>query len=452
MKYPREALENIYRQLQTCPDKGLSAGRAAELQNEIGFNKFDEEKKETVWRKVWHHLKDFSSLILIVAAGISLVLAIMEDHGFAEPIVILSIVVINIILAVRQEMDAERALEALKNMHARMTVVIRDGVRQPLDAVQLVPGDILMLETGDMIPADARIIECVNLKVEESALTGESVSVEKDAGAAVGEKVPIGDQVNMLFSGCLITNGRAKAVVVETGMRTEMGKIAGLLNDTKKVRTPLQKRLVRLGKVLTVVALASAAVLFTLEFLHGQKLLDILMNAVALAVAAVPETLMVIATITLAYGVRVMARKKAIIRKIAAVEALGCATVICSDKTGTLTQNRMCIQRVWAVSHPPKNAGEEFNHDERMLIEMMGLASNASINIHTGAEIGDPTETAIVRLLRDKRIEKESLDAIFPKVFEIPFDSGRKLMTTVHELEDMRYLSITKGAFDRIPV
>ncbi|MCL2684587.1 MAG: cation-translocating P-type ATPase, partial [Synergistaceae bacterium] len=454
MKHSTEKLESIYSVLGTDPDKGLSERRAGEIQAEKGLNVFDDEVKETVIQKVLHHLRDITSLILLAAAGISFYLAIQADHGFTDPIVILAIVVVATVLAVRQEMGAEKALDALKNMHAHMTVVVRDGDKRDIDVKELVPGDILALEAGDKIPADARLIESINLKVEESVLTGESVPVEKDANAGVPEKAALGDQLNMLFSECLITNGRARAVVVATGMDTEMGKIAGLLINTKKERTPLQKRLDGLGRTLCIIAAISAAVLFMLELWYGQPVLYILMNAVSLAVAVVPETLPVIVTITLAYGVHNMARKNAIIRKLPAVETLGSASVICSDKTGTLTMNRMTIQRIWAVGHEPKDAGLEFDHDERVMAEMMGLASNASIETVRGEEkaIGDPTETAIIRLLMDKRITKESLDSIFPKVFEIPFDSERKLMTTVHELSDMRYLSITKGAFDRIPV
>ena len=453
MKFSQEALENIYRLLQTDPDRGFTEQEASEIRRGKGFNKFDEAPKETVLQKVLHHLRDVTSLILLAAAAVAFVLAFTEDHGFTDPIVIVAIIVLNLVLAVRQEMGAEKALEALQNMNAHRTVVIRDGAKQTVDAAELVPGDILALETGDLIPADARLIESVNLQVEESVLTGESVPVEKDADAVVPDKAPLGDQANMLFSGCLITNGRAKAVVTETGMHTEMGKIAGLLNTTRKIKTPLQKRLDRLGIQLSFIAIGAAALMFILEFLYGSAILNVLMNAVALAVAVVPETLPIVVTVTLAFGVQNMARKHAIIRKIPAVETLGGASIICSDKTGTLTMNRMSIQRIWAFGHDPADAGGKLNHDEMHLLKMMGLASNASLKTVDGAEqaIGDPTEVAIIRLLRDKHIEKESLDAVFPKVFEIPFDSGRKLMTTVHEMEDGRYLSITKGALDRIP-
>ena len=309
MKYPQESLERIYQALRANPESGLTDQQANEIRREKGFNRFEEGKKETILQKILHHIKDVTTLILLTAVAVSLWLAIQFDHGFTDPIVILAIVVLNVFLAVRQEMGAEKALEALKGMNAHMTAVVRDGVKQTIDAEELVPGDILLLEAGDMIPADARIIESVNLKVEESILTGESVPVEKDADAAVPEKAALGDQANMLFSGCLITNGRTKAIVTQTGMQTEMGKIAGLLNNTVKVKTPLQKRLEGLGKILSVIALAAAAVLFLVEYLYGVKITYVLMNAVALAVAVVPETLPVIVTVSLAFGVQLMAKK-----------------------------------------------------------------------------------------------------------------------------------------------
>ncbi|MCL2052987.1 MAG: cation-translocating P-type ATPase [Oscillospiraceae bacterium] len=469
MNYTTEKLELIYQALQTDPNVGLSDEKAADIQKEKGLNKFDEEKKEMVTQKLIRHMKDFTVIILLVAGIIALYSSIWGDGGKGptDAIVIFAIVIINITLAVKQEMGAEKALEALKRMNAPMTIALRNGSRQELDASLLVPGDILTLEAGDLIPADARIIESVNLKVDEAILTGESVPVEKDADAVIEEKSSLGDQFNMLFSGCVITNGKTKAVVVKTGMATEMGKIAGLLNSTVKERTPLQQKMDALAKFICVIALISGSLLFAIQsFLpdingNAIELSQRLLYSVVLAVAAIPEGLPIIVTITLAYGVTTMAKKNAIIRKIPAVETLGSASVICSDKTGTLTMNQMTIKKVWAVGHEPKNAEDEFNHDEMRLIEIMSLACNASVEISEDGEekeIGDPTETSIIRLLRNKHIEKYSLETIHPRVHEIPFDSSRKLMTTVHErgdLEeqgDIKYISITKGAFDRIPI
>lgn len=454
MKYSQERISNIFQELRTHPDKGLTTKQVTAIQKEKGLNKFEEEKKETIFQKIIHQFKDLTTWILLSAAIISLFLAITEGHGYAEPIVIMAIVIINTAIAVYQEMSAEEALAALKKMNAHMTVVIRDAQKMSIDAAELVPGDIIVLEAGDMIPADARLITSMNLGVEESALTGESVPVEKDADAIIPDNAPLGDNFNMLYSGCLVTNGRAEAVVVETGMNTEMGKIAGLLNNTERIKTPLQKRLIKFAKFLTVIAVSASVIIFTILLSRGEAIGEVLMNAVALLVAAVPETLYVIVTITLAFGVSVMAKKHAIIRKIPAVETIGNATVICSDKTGTLTMNKMTIMQVWANDHQPVKAKDEFGPDEMWLIEMMSLASNAAITTIDGEEkeIGDPTETAIVRLLHNKSITKESLDEKYPKVHEIPFESERKLMTTVHQMEDGRYISITKGAFDRIPI
>ena len=465
MKYFMAKLEEIYKIWKTDPNQGLTEEVILELQQKNGLNKFDEEKRETLFEKIFHHLKDFTSLILLFAAGVAFFMAFQPDSekGFTDAIVIFSIVVINVSLAIWQERGAEMALESLKRMTAQMTTVIRGGVRQVINAEQLVPGDIITFESGDMIPADARIIESINLRVDESILTGESVPVEKDSLAEIEENAPLGDQFNMMFSGCLITGGKGKAVVVETGMSTEMGKIAGLLNNTKKEKTPLQKKMDKLVKVICGLAITSGVILFGIQTLYhhlGRAVIPVserVLDMVSLAVAAIPEGLPIVITITLAYSVLNMSQKNAIIRKIPAVETLGSASIICSDKTGTLTMNRMSIQRVWAVSHEPLNAKDEFTKDEIRLLELMGLSSNATIEIIDGKEktIGDPTETAIIRLLKDKDITKESVELRFPRIHEIPFDSDRKLMTTVHETDGVglpKYISITKGAFDRIPI
>lgn len=454
MNYTQKDLSDIIKLFHTDKNKGLTSQQVAEIQAKKGLNKFEEGKKETILEKVLHHLAEPTSIILLIAVAISTLLAIYEGHSFADPIVILSIVLIDTFLAVFQETSADKAIEALKNINADTIVVIRDGEQQSVEVAQLVPGDILILEAGDLIPADARIIDSVNMKVDESTLTGESLPVEKDATAKIKPKAPLGDRLNMLFSGCLVTSGRARAVVVETGMGTEIGKIAGLLNKTRKTKTPLQKKTAKLGKNLTIVAVVSATILFVVQFfVYKGSVLEVLMSAVALAVAAVPETLPVIITITLAFGVRMMAKKNAIIRKISAVETLGSTSVICSDKTGTLTMNRMTIQKIWATGHQPIDAKEKLHDDERILLEEMALVSNATI--YDDKEVGDPTETAIIRLLNDKGLKKSELEAKFPKIHEIPFDSERKLMTTVREFRDgdsIRYISITKGAFDMIPV
>jgi calcium-translocating P-type ATPase len=458
MTFMNKKITEVYQEVDTNPVSGLTSEQVVEKRKQFGLNVFEEEKPETVWQKIVHHVRDFTSIILLFAGMVALYSAVIDpDHGYTDAIVIFAIVIINITLAVRQELGAEKSLAALKKMTAQHTVVIRNGTAETINAEELVPGDILSLKSGDMIPADARLIESVNLKVDESILTGESVAVEKDSEIIVDEKAPLGDQFNMLFSSCLITNGKTKAVVVATGMSTEVGKIASLLNNTQKERTPLQKKMDHLCKNICLLALISGTTLFILQSIYGIGILNKLIDSVSLAVAAIPEGLPIIVTITLAFGVKTMAHRNAIIRKLPAVETLGCASVVCSDKTGTLTQNKMIIQKLWAVGHEPIDATHEFNHEQMRILEMMSLASNATISIVDGVEkaVGDPTERAIIRLLRDKHINKESLDTIFPRVFEIPFDSNRKLMTTVHEtgdLTDFKYISITKGAFDRIPI
>lgn len=457
MKFIQEKLSNIFGELGTNPNKGLTDEQVIAIRAKKGSNKFDEEKKETLMQRIRHHLTDLTSIILLIAAAISFLLAIMEGGDFAETIVIMVIVIVNTILVIYQESNAEKALESLKNMYTQKTVVIRDGKRQSIDAVELVPGDILVLEAGDMVPADARIVEGVNLKVDESVLTGESVPVEKDANAQISDTATLGDHFNMLYSGTLLSYGRAQAVVVATGMQTEMGKISGMLGSTGRIKTPLQKKMVKLAKFITVIAAISAVVLFAVQLIAGVNILHVLFNAVALLVAAIPEMLLVSITIGLAFGVRIMAKKNAIIRNIAAVETMGSMSVICSDKTGTLTMNKMAVQKVWAVGHEPVDIKDEFGQAELTLLELMGLASNATIEIADGAEraIGSPTEIAIIRLLHEKHNKKENIEALFPRVHEIPFDSDRKLVTTVHRAGGAnapRYISITSGAFDRIPV
>ena len=462
MDYRKEKLSGIYNKLQTDPINGLTEDKALEFQKRLGLNKFDEEKRETVFQKIIHHARDFTSLILLSAGAIALYLAMTSDHSYTDAIVIFIIIILNVTLAIRQEMGAEKALEALEKMNAQMTVVIRNGKKHQIDSAQLVPGDILDLKTGDMIPADARIIECIDLLVEESALTGESVPIEKDALAEIDETAPLGDQTNMLFSGCLITGGKVRAVVVHTGMQTEMGKIASLLNKTKKERTPLQSKMNNLGKVICIVALISAASLFLLQFFNISLLHEadgsiplpiILLNAVSMAVAVIPECLPVIVTITLAFGVHNMAKRHAIIRKIPAVETLGSASVICSDKTGTLTMNRMTIKRLWDEKDDVCNDESEFTANQTELLNRLALASNAVAEEHEGELeiIGSPTESAIIRLLIQKKGSKKELEKKYPRVAEIPFSSERKMLTTIHKDISGGYLVLSSGAFDRIP-
>lgn len=454
MLWVKESIDEIVKKLGSNKDKGLDDASILEKQKKYGANEFEEGKKETTLEKVGHHLAEITTIILLVAAAISAYLALTTGYGWAKVIVILAIVVLNIVLGIYQENSAEKALDALKNMNAHLTTVIRSGVRKPIDAKELVPGDIIELQAGDLVPADARIIESSSLQVEESALTGESLPVEKDGNLTITEDVPLGDRLNMVYSGCLVTNGRAKAIVVETGMDTEMGKIASLINNTTKLKTPLQIRLKELAKRLSLVAIVAGILIFGIGVLiHGETMIEMLMVAISLSVAAVPETLPVIVTLTLTYGVKNMVKKNTIIRRIPAVETIGNTSVICSDKTGTLTQNKMQVQKIWAANALPKSVNELFTNEENQLLELLSISNNATVELIEEKEqiIGDPTESAIIGLLQAKGITKASLEEKYPRVFELPFDSERKLMTTIHKT-DNGYIAITKGAFDRIPV
>jgi len=466
----KDNIGEVLEKLDVDPSVGLSNDEVPARQGKYGLNEFEEERKETLFQKILHHLLEIPTLILIAAAIIATIAALLDKQGeyaaasagdWAKVAVILLIVVINIVLGLYQESKAEKALDALKKMNSFKTTVLRNGVKQIVEANQLVPGDIIELNAGDVITADARLIECSSLQVEEAALTGESQPSDKDANAVIEETVPLGDRINMVYSGCLVTGGRAKAVVVETAMETEMGKIARLLNDTKKLLTPLQMRLKQLAKRISVIALLSGVGMFVVGFLvWGNAAIEMLLLATALGVAAVPETLPIIVTMILSYGVFNMVRKKTIIRRIPAIETIGNTSVICSDKTGTLTLNKMKIQQIWHVDHEPTPAVSDFNDDQLHLVEMLASCSNATIEIvhddlrvHDEDEhvVGDPTEIAIIRLLHDKGLTRVDAEREYPRVYELPFDSARKRMTTVHHVKD-GYLVVTKGAFDRLPI
>ena len=356
--------EEVLTELGTDAQGGLSSGQVAELAAKFGPNKLREKPKKTMFQRFLDQFKDAMIIILLVAAAVSFGIAVYEQDPmeFFEPMLILLIVVLNAIMGVLQESKAEKALDALKNLSAPNARVIRDGKEQIIDAAGLVPGDLIKLEAGDFVPADARLLRSAGLKSEESALTGESVPSEKDAAAPVAEDAPLGDRTNMVFSGCSVTYGTATAVVTATGMRTEMGKIASLLEGEEETQTPLQKKLARLGGYLGAMALAACAVIFLVGLLNGIPVLEIFMTAVSLAVSAIPEGLPAIVTIVLAIGVQRMVKRNALIRRLPAVETLGSASVICSDKTGTLTQNRMTLTRLWVEGEQSlEEVGTEFN-------------------------------------------------------------------------------------------
>ena len=444
--------EIVVQELNSDQLHGLSQEQAAEKYALYGENKLREKKKLTNLQRSFAQFKAVMILILLAAAAVSFVVACLEGdaEGFFEPVLILLIVVLNAIMGVVQESRAEKALEALKGMSAPHARVIRGGEEAVINAAELVPGDIIRLEAGDFVPADARLLHSVSLKSEESALTGESVPAEKDAEAIIEEKAPLGDRVNMVFSGCSITYGTATAIVTATGMDTEMGKIANLLDSEEEGQTPLQQKLAQLGKYLGALALAACAIIFVVGLASGIPALEIFMTAVSLAVSAIPEGLPAIVTIVLSIGVQRLVKKNVIIRRLPAVETLGSASVICSDKTGTLTQNRMTLVKAWVdgMEEPELISGKN-SEKIRTLLELGTLCSDGSVIFHGTKEqhIGDPTETAIVLAAYNNGMPKEQLNMAYPRLAEIPFDSDRKLMTTVNRMNG-KNIVIVKGAFD----
>lgn len=431
---------------------GLTSAQVQQKRAQFGENKLKEKPKKTMMQRFLDQFKDVMILILLVAAAISFVIACVEGNPkeFFEPVLILLIVVLNAVMGVMQESKAEKALDALKSLSAPHARVIRDGQEMIIDAVELVPGDIIRLEAGDFVPADARLLHSVSLKSEESALTGESVPSEKDADTIVDEKAPLGDRSNMVFSGCSITYGTATAVVTATGMDTEMGMIANLLDNEEEGQTPLQKKLAQLGKYLGVLALAACAIIFVVGLTNGIPALEIFMTAVSLAVSAIPEGLPAIVTIVLSIGVQRMVKKNAIIRRLPAVETLGGASVICSDKTGTLTQNRMTLVKAYIDTwETTEDISNQNSTAVKQLLTYGTLCCDGSV-VFNGAEekhIGDPTETAIVLAAHKNGMPKDDLNKQYPRLVEIPFDSDRKLMTTVNRI-DGKNVVIVKGAFD----
>ena len=447
--------EELLRQLNTDPETGLTSAQVAELLGKHGQNRLREKKKKTTLQRFIDQFKDVMILILIAAAIVSFVVVVMEKNWgeLFEPALILVIVILNAIMGVYQEGKAEKALDALKNLSAPHARVIRDGKESVIDAANLVPGDIIKLEAGDFVPADARLLHSTSLKSEESALTGESVPSEKDAAAEVAENAPIGDRTNMVFSGCSITYGTALAVVTGTGMNTEMGKIANLLDGEGDTQTPLQKKLAQLGKYLGIMALAACAIIFVVGLFNDIPVLEIFMTSVSLAVSAIPEGLPAIVTIVLSIGVQRMVKKNALIRRLPAVETLGSASIICSDKTGTLTQNRMTLVKAYVDgSNALEEISTENSEDIRALLLRGALCCDGSVVFNpdgTEQHIGDPTETSIVLAAHKNGMPKDEINKQYPRVAGIPFDSDRKLMTTVNVM-DGKNVVIVKGAFDML--
>ncbi|MEE0896294.1 MAG: calcium-translocating P-type ATPase, PMCA-type [Acutalibacteraceae bacterium] len=452
MKFYSAPLSEVLTKTATDPKLGLSQKEVTERLQKYGENRLRENKKKSNFSRFIDQFKDVMIIILLIAAAVSFGVVIFEKNWgeLFEPILILVIVVLNAVMGVYQEGKAEKALDALKNMSAPHARVIRDGQESIVDASNLVVGDVIRLEAGDFVPADARIIYSVGLKSEESALTGESVPTDKDYSAKVSSDAPLGDRSNMLFSGCSITYGTATAVVVATGMDTEMGKIAGLLEGEKDTQTPLQKKLAKLGKYLGFMALGACAVIFVVGLLSDINPLEIFMTSVSLAVSAIPEGLPAIVTIVLSIGVQRMASKNALIRRLPAVETLGSASVICSDKTGTLTQNRMTLTKAYIDGGSMEEITENNSVDIRKLLNYATLCCDGNVIFgETEEHIGDPTETAIIVAAHKNGNEKSELNEKYHRLGEIPFDSDRKLMTTVNEI-DGKITVIVKGAFDML--
>ena len=440
-------VKDVETELKTDLENGLNSKQVEENKSKYGENELQEKKKEPLIKKFIAQFKDFSIIVLIIAAIVSGVVGVAQGEGFTDTIIILIVVLLNAVIGVAQESKAEKSLEALRKLSEHAAKVVRDGKEQVIPARELVPGDLVIIETGDYVSADLRIIEAVNLKSQESSLTGESVPVEKSTEAIKGEEIGIGDRVNMLFSSSLITYGRGKAIVVETGMNTEVGKIAGILNNTEKQETPLQRRLNSLGKTLGIAALAICAFIFVLGLLQGKDVISMFMTAVSLAVAVIPEGLVAVSTIVLAIGVQKMVKKNAIVKKLPAVETLGSSTVICSDKTGTLTQNKMTVEKVFCNDVTADVNKVETTEDFNKLVYNCMLCNDSRM-LETGELAGDPTETALI----DMAFNLEYQEAIVrenPRVEEVPFDSNRKLMTTVNE-NNGKYRVYTKGGVDEL--
>lgn len=440
--------EQVKKQLNTEFQKGLSNQEVQKRQQEYGFNELKAKKKKSLFQKFIEQFKDFTILVLIVAAIVSGIVGVSEGEGITDTIIILIVVVLNAVIGVIQESKAEKSLEALQKLSDHASKVIRNGRMDVIPSRLLVPGDVVVLETGDYIPADLRIIEAVNLKSQESALTGESVPVEKQTQAIHEQEVGIGDRTNMLFSSSLVTYGRGKGVVVKTGMHTEVGKIASMLDTTIDNGTPLQAKLNKLGKTLGIAALVICAVIFMIGLIYGKEPIHMFMTAVSLAVAAIPEGLVAVSTIVLAIGVQRMVKKNAIVKKLPAVETLGSATVICSDKTGTLTQNKMTVKKLYYnQTLLDLEDINEVNEELRKLVYASMLCNDTKIDTDLSLK-GDPTETALVDMGFKLSFEPALYEQM-PRIEEIPFDSDRKLMTTVHKLGD-QYIVYTKGGVDEL--
>lgn len=465
MEWYRKNKEELISVLDIDINRGISQEEVENRLKKHGYNELKEEKRKGLLSKILAQFNDFLVLILIIASGVSFAVGERTDA-----LVILAIVIINALLGLYQEGRAEKALEALKKMAAPNAKVIRDGGTTVVPANTLVPGDIVLLESGDIVPGDLRLIESSNLKIEEASLTGESLPVEKDASITFDKEMALGDRSNMAYMSTIVTYGRAKGVVVGTGHDTEIGKIATMIQTFEDDITPLQRKLDQLGKYLGIACILVCGLVFGIGLLQGRDLLEMFMVAVSLAVAAIPEGLPAIVTIVLALGMNRMVKRHAIVKKLLAVETLGCTTVICSDKTGTLTQNEMTVVKAYTNKKVVDITGTGYEPRGEFKIDGSSIAPDESINLNTLISIatlcndailekteegyrviGDPTEGSLITLAGKGELHKDQMNLKYPRVEEIPFDSGRKMMTTFHEnfLPD-KIVSFTKGAPDMI--
>ena len=456
------SVEETTKKLETDLKNGLSDAEVTARREKYGTNELKAKRKQTLIEKFLAQFKDFMIIILIIAAIVSGIVGVQEGEGFTDSIIILIVVVVNAIIGVAQESKAEKSLEALQKMSSHVAKVMRNGKLVVVQSAELVPGDVVILDTGDFIPADLRITEAVNLKSQESALTGESLAVEKEVDKIDEKEVGVGDRTNLLFSSSLITYGRGKGIVVETGMNTEVGKIATMINETEEGETPLQAKLNSLGKILGCAALVICVIIFIVGLVYGKEPVHMFMSAVSLAVAAIPEGLAAVSTIVLAIGVQRMVKKNAIVKKLPAVETLGCATVICSDKTGTLTQNKMTVMKLFYNSNlQDLDKIKTIDKEGILTVEALMLCNDTKL-ADDGSLAGDPTETALIDMAKNMDYVSLANNAgvssngnydprdEYQRVAEIPFDSDRKLMTTVNKYAEDKYIVYTKGGVDEL--
>ncbi len=440
----KKSKNEILQELNVDEKNGLSSTEALRRLEKYGKNKLETKKKKTLFKQFLSQLKDVMIYILIIAAIISAFLGEISDA-----LIILLVIIINAVIGVIQESKAEKALDALKELSTPKALVKRDGSLKEILSEDIIPGDIVIIDAGRYIPGDLRLIDTANLKIEESAFTGESVPSEKDASFLPDKEIPIGDQNNMAFMSTLATYGRGVGVVVGTGMNTEIGKIAKMIEQEENDETPLQKKLSELGKILGFLAVGICILIFIISFFQGRDLLEMFLTSISLAVAAIPEGLPAIVAIVLALGVQRMVKKNAIIRKLPAVETLGSVSIICSDKTGTLTQNKMTVTTVYTNDSYIKESEFNLNDNEsKLLVDCMVLCNDATYS--EKSQTGDPTEIALLESPFKLNIIKEKLEKEFKRIDEIPFDSDRKLMTTVNLVDDKKARVFTKGALDSI--